>query len=134
MTGLTQKLREDRLIFGTSCATRISNRNIARCLKTAIERAGIDNFTFHTFRHTFTTRAVKSGRDIYEVAKVLGVKDLRVIQRYIHHNVESLRNTVETVGKFSQCEGRIVVESIGKTGFEPATPASRTLTQARRKA
>ena len=45
---------------------------------------------------------VRADKDMYEVAKVLGVKDLRVMQRYAHQNVESLRNTVETVGKFSQ--------------------------------
>ena len=40
------------------------------------ERDGIENFKFHDLRHTFATRLVQRGVDLYKVAKLLGHKDI----------------------------------------------------------
>src|SRR3990170_3670345 len=49
----------------------------------------------HDLRHTFATRLVQSGIDLYTVAKLLGHKDIRMTQRYAHHCPESLRHGVD---------------------------------------
>jgi len=46
-------------------------------------------------RHTFATRLVQSGEDLYKVQKLLGHKTPIMTQRYAHHNSESLRNSVK---------------------------------------
>ena len=50
---------------------------------------------FHDIRHTFATRLVQKGIDIYKVSKLLGHKDIRMTQRYSQHCPESLRDGVE---------------------------------------
>jgi len=71
-----------------------------------VKRAGIENFRFHDLRHTFATRLVQSGVDIYRVSHLLGHKDLKITQRYSHHYPESLRSAVEvlSVTNLSQSE------------------------------
>jgi len=64
-----------------------------------MEKANIENFRFHDLRHTFATRLSQLGVDLYKVAKLLGHKDIRVTQRYAHHDAESLRDGVEVLEK-----------------------------------
>lgn len=52
------------------------------------------DFTFHDLRHTFATRLVQKGVDLYKVSKLLGHKDIATTQRYAHHYPESLRDGV----------------------------------------
>lgn len=56
-------------------------------------------FRFHDLRHTFATRLVQAGVDLYKVAKLLGHKDIRMTQRYAHHYPESLRDGVEVLDR-----------------------------------
>ena len=60
-----------------------------------LERAGIKSFTFHDLRHTFATRLVQNGVDIYKIKELLGHKTIAVTMRYAHHYPESLRSSVE---------------------------------------
>jgi len=63
----------------------------------AMERAGIEDFTYHGLRHTFATRLAQSGVDLYKISKLLGHKDIKTTQRYAHHCPESLRDGVEVL-------------------------------------
>jgi integrase len=56
---------------------------------------GILHVRFHDLRHTFATRLVQSGVDLYKVSKLLGHRDIKTTQRYAHHYPESLRDGVE---------------------------------------
>ena len=46
-------------------------------------------------RHTFATRLVQNGVDLYKVKELLGHKTLAMTMRYAHHYPESLRSSVE---------------------------------------
>lgn len=83
-----------RLAFTTSCGTKIGERNLMRAYYGALEKAGIENFTFHDLRHTFATRLVQRGIDLYKVQRLLGHKTAAMTQRYAHHSSESLRDGV----------------------------------------
>jgi site-specific recombinase XerD len=61
----------------------------------AIE-AGLEDLHFHDLRHTFATRLVQRGVDLYAVQRLLGHKNPAMTQRYSHHSVESLRSAVES--------------------------------------
>ncbi len=69
--------------------------NLKRTFKKVLERAGIKDFRFHDLRHTFATRLVQKGEDIYKVAMLMGHRDIRITQRHSHHCPESLRSGVE---------------------------------------
>ncbi|MDD3439662.1 MAG: site-specific integrase [Clostridiaceae bacterium] len=62
-------------------------------------RSGIDNLHFHDLRHTFATRLVQNGVDIYTVSKLLGHKSITMTTRYAHHYTESLRRGIAVLDK-----------------------------------
>jgi hypothetical protein len=48
-------------------------------------------------RHTFATRLVQRGVDLYKVQRLLGHKTNLMTQRYAHHSPESLREGVKVL-------------------------------------
>ena len=61
----------------------------------ARKNAGIEDVRFHDLRHSFATRLVQNGVDIYKVQKLMRHKSPQMTQRYAHHSTESLRDGVE---------------------------------------
>ena len=47
--------------------------------------------------HTFATRMVQAGIDLYKVQRLLGHKSPIMTQRYAHHYPESLREGVDAL-------------------------------------
>jgi site-specific recombinase XerD len=72
-------------------------RNLSRAFAKAVAKSGIGHFRFHDLRHSFATRLVQKGIDIYKVSRLLGHKDITTTQRYAHHYPESLRDGVEAL-------------------------------------
>lgn len=56
----------------------------AIAIRKAIRRAGLDDGTAHTLRHTHATRLVQNGLTIHEVKSVLDRTDIRTTMRYAH--------------------------------------------------
>jgi integrase len=79
---------------------KIVPENIMWRFYAAQEKAGIPHVRFHDLRHTFSTRLIQNGIDLYKVSKLLGHKDIRTTQRYAHHYSESLRDGVEVLDVF----------------------------------
>jgi len=75
----------------------ISDRSLREAFKTALDKAGIENFRIHDLRHTFATRLVQNGVDLYKVKELLGHKTIAMTMRYAHHYPESLRASVEVL-------------------------------------
>lgn len=90
---------DSSFVFPSLSGTKIIRRNLLRAFYASVERAGITGFRFHDLRHTFATRLVQAGVDLYKVAKLLGHKDIRMTQRYAHHYPESLRDGVEVLDR-----------------------------------
>lgn len=87
-------------VFSTGKGSRITARNLSRAFDKAVRKANVDNFRFNDLRHTFATRLVQAGVDIYKVSKLLGHTDISTTQRYAHHYPESLRDGVEILDTF----------------------------------
>jgi len=75
----------------------ISDRSLREAFKTALDKAGIEDFRIHDLRHTFATRLVQNGVDLYKVKELLGHKTIAMTMRYAHHYPESLRASVEVL-------------------------------------
>jgi len=63
----------------------------------ARDKAQIKDFKFHDLRHTFATRLVQHGVDLYKVKELLGHKTIAMTMRYAHHCPESLRSSIEVL-------------------------------------
>ena len=73
----------------------ISGWSVRQAFDKVIEKAEIENFRLHDLRHTFATRLVQNGVDLYKTKELLGHKTLAMTMRYAHHYPESLRSSVE---------------------------------------
>ena len=111
-------------------------RNLLRSFYPAMRKAGIVRFRFHDLRHTFATRLIQAGVDVYTVQKLGRWKTISMVLRYAHHQPESLRGGAEVLDrlrresstKLAQQLGPpsgVMVEPIEKlvrpAGIEPAT-------------
>ena len=85
------------LVFHSESHTLLDGSNIRRALTTALDSAKIHDFHFHDLRHTFATRMVQAGIDLYKVQRLLGHKSPIMTQRYAHHYPESLRDGVDAL-------------------------------------
>jgi integrase len=58
--------------------------NCSKAFGAALDRAGLDDVTFHTLRHTFASHAVMGGMDLVTLQHILGHAKLDMVMRYAH--------------------------------------------------
>jgi integrase len=84
-----------KLVFPNPAGNIWDQCNLGKVFRNALKKARIEDFRFHDLRHTFGSRLAQAGVDINTIARLLGHRDLKMTQRYIHHTVDSLRKGVE---------------------------------------
>ncbi len=85
------------LVFPSEAGTKVNASNLRRGFESARKKSGIDHVRFHDLRHTFATRLVHRGIDLYVVKELLGHKSIKMTMRYAHHYPESLRHGVDVL-------------------------------------
>lgn len=88
----------------------VSIRSVRCAYDKALERTGITDFHFHDLRHTFATRLVQNGVDLYKVQKLPGHKSITMTQRYAHHYPEGLRSSVEVLDRVTNLSQSTAVQ------------------------
>jgi integrase len=111
--------KDAEYVFPSQHNTRISHRNLFRAFQIAKEKAKIEKFRFHDLRHTFATRLVQSGVDIYAVQKLGRWKTLSMVTRYGHFNTESLRSSIEVMDKVEKKISTNLAQCPKKKGHKP---------------
>jgi integrase len=75
------------------------DRSAGSCIKTAFrgacKRAKIADFHPHDCRHTFATWHYAQNRDLTALMRLGGWKDIKSVIRYMHVNVDELRDTID---------------------------------------
>ena len=100
----------DYIFYNGNCK-KIDARNLLRAFYSACEKAKVDNLRFHDLRHTFATRLVQGGVDIYTVQKLGRWKTISMVIRYAHHYPESLRSGVEILDRV----GRKIITNLAQS-------------------
>ncbi|HKW86036.1 MAG TPA: tyrosine-type recombinase/integrase, partial [Nitrospiraceae bacterium] len=89
------------LVFCSQAFTPLESGHLRRSFRLALRKAEIGDFHFHDLRHTFATRLVQAGVDLYKVQRLLGHQSPLMTQRYAHHYPESLRDGVEILDRMA---------------------------------
>ena len=59
-------------------------KDIKKSWGALIDSSGVENFRFHDIRHTFASKLVMRGVDLYTVMELLGHRSIETTQRYAH--------------------------------------------------
>jgi integrase len=86
---------------GVVCRHHRDPSHIARQIKEAAERAGIDKrVTSHVLRHSYSTHSVEQGMPIHVLQKLLGHSDIATTAGYLHASkdgVTASKSPLETL-------------------------------------
>ncbi len=67
----------------------------------ALRKSGIEPpFRLYDLRHTYGTRAIEAGIDVFSVAKLMGHADLDTTQRYVHLSKGHLEDAQKKIERF----------------------------------
>lgn len=101
-------------VFYRANGTSIDASNLRRTFYSATRKAQIEDFHWHDLRHTFATRLVQAGVDIYTVQKLGRWKNISMVMRYAHHYPESLRAGIEVLDRVKEKVSTNLAQSDGK--------------------
>ena len=71
-------------LFVKDTKTTLSNTAIKQLFRKLKKRTGIPRLKAHLLRHTFATRYLDNGGDIYSLQQILGHTSLEMVKKYIH--------------------------------------------------
>jgi site-specific recombinase XerD len=78
----------------------VRGRVSAEWFEACLAKAKVTGFTWHCLRHTFASRLVMAGVDIYTVKELLGHKTITVTMRYAHlasqHQLAAVQRLCDT--------------------------------------
>ena len=103
--------RTTEYVFSNGAEHRRDARDLLRAFYPAMKQADVRRFRFHDLRHTFATRLVQAGADIYTVQKLGRWKTISMVQRYAHHHSESLRAGIEILDRVPAAISTILAQS-----------------------
>jgi integrase len=75
-------------------------------------KAGITRFRFYDLRHTFATRLIQAGVDVYTVQKLGRWKTILSMLRYAHHQPESLYGGAKLLGHLRRESSPVLAEGV----------------------
>lgn len=84
-------------LFINSYGNKLSGDTVRKELNLRLKMLDIKKkVTPHTFRHSFATMMLKAGCPLPQIQRLLGHADIKTTQRYIHLEIESLREALMT--------------------------------------
>lgn len=102
-TLITPRVKKELLkIYESSDkSSRVFNqKSPVRAFRTACDRAGIDDLTFHDLRHTAITRMIRAGISHTEVMKMSGHKTMKTFLRYLNIHADAVQNAAQKLAEF----------------------------------
>ena len=91
-------------VFLKSDLCPISGNTIRQMFDRLKKKIGIPRLKAHLLRHTFATRYLENGGDIYSLQQILGHTSLEMVKRYIH---TTHRKTVSKFSDFSPLDNLV---------------------------
>lgn len=108
-----RSLKSDYVFFN-GAGNRMDARDLLRVFYPVMRKAEVKNFRFHDLHHTFATRLVQAGVDIYTVQKLGRWKTISMVMRYAHHHPESLRAGIEILDRVPAGVSTVLAQSANR--------------------
>lgn len=109
LRSLPRRLDNPYVFCGRKAGERVTDK--PKNWEKWLAAANIQNFHWHDLRHTFASRLVMKGANLYDVQKLLGHKTIEMTMRYAHLSPDHLKKTVNLLVQVNQ-------EAARKTGSE----------------
>jgi integrase len=103
-------------VFSNGAGNRRDARDLLRAFYPAMKKADVRRFRFYDLRHTFATRLVQAGADIYTVQNLGRWKTISMVMRYAHHHPESLRAGIEILDRVPAGVRTVLAQSANHAG------------------
>src|SRR5215510_11805715 len=102
LTATLKAIRMNAAVNGSVFCNRIGTpyKSFRSAFETAVQKAGVADFTFHDLRHTFASRLVMAGVDLPTVKELLGHKDISMTLRYTHLSTDHKQHAVRLLEQF----------------------------------
>jgi integrase len=95
---LNRRAKEILIELGENLFSKLNKHDVTNKFRHYLEQAGLEGFKLHSLRHTFATRLLSMGVDLYTISRLLGHTDMKTSMIYAKTNVETLRGVVEKLG------------------------------------
>lgn len=96
--GCIDRAPQETPLFVKDAFTPISRTTVKQLFRKLKKRTNIPRLKAHLLRHTFATRYLENGGDIYSLQQILGHTSLEMVRRYVH---TIPRKTVVNFSRFS---------------------------------
>ena len=81
----------------TSTGNFIDPRNFYNQYKRIMKKCNLEQYNFHSLRHTFATTCTEKGLDPKSLSEILGHSDIRItLSLYVHPNMKLKQNFMNT--------------------------------------
>lgn len=91
----------DSYVLGVPGYPVVEPRVMQYKFKSYMQDLQIKNTTFHTLRHTFSTRAIEAGVDIRSLCELLWHSNVQTsLNRYVHSSLSQKRESIEKLTSF----------------------------------
>lgn len=95
------KLKSDSDNFFLTGDTKFMEpRTLHNHFKKYLYQSGVDDYNFHTLRHTFATNYIEEGYDIKSLCEILGHSNIKItLELYVHSSSELKRTNIEKMAE-----------------------------------
>lgn len=93
----SNRARDNDFVFSSRASKSGFLQNVRHSWKKITERADLENFRIHDFRHAYASFAINSGQQLKNIGANLGHRKSSTTERYAHLLVETRRPVAEGV-------------------------------------
>ncbi len=97
---LAQIPRQSGAVFRKEDGTPITDHTVKNIFRKLRIKTGIVRLHPHLLRHTFATRYLENGGDIYSLQAILGHSSLEMVKRYLHLATTRIRSNFDKFSPF----------------------------------